>query len=91
MKKHLLELLAFPLMLFSLFLFSGCASINSERLSPSLNSAFESIKGALFGYPDPLFTREIINNIPYASAMLKIGKGSNGLIILESVSDDKFI
>ena len=37
-----------------------------------------------------MITRETINNIPYASALLKIGKGSSGLIILESVSDNQY-
>ena len=67
----------------------ACSSTNAQRISPSFNNAFNTIQGALFGYPDPLFTREIINNIPYASAILKIGKGSSGLIILESVSSAK--
>lgn len=86
MKKHSTYILIFALQ----FVFSACASMNSERLAPSFNTAFDAIKGALIGYPDPEFTREIINNIPYASAILKIGKGSNGLIILESVSDTKY-
>ena len=67
----------------------ACSSTNSQRISPAFNNALNTIQGALFGYPDPLFTREIINNIPYASAILKIGKGSSGLIILESVSSTK--
>ena len=67
----------------------ACSSTNSQRISPAFNNALNTIQGALFGYPDPLFTREIINNIPYASAILKIGKGSSGLIILESVSSAK--
>jgi len=69
----------------------ACSSLNSERIAPSIGGAYESIKGALFGYADPLINKEIINSIPYASALLKIGKGSNGLIILESVSSDSYI
>ena len=53
----------------------ACASINSERIAPTLSGAYESIKGALFVYPDPLINKETINRIPYASALLKIGKG----------------
>ena len=86
MKKYSTYILIFSLQ----FVFSACASINAERLSPTLNSAFDAIKGALFGYPDPVFTSEIIDSIPYASAILKVGKGSNGLIILESVSNTKY-
>ena len=69
----------------------ACASINSERIAPTLSGAYESIKGALFGYPDPLINKETINRIPYASALLKIGKGSSGLIILESMNSNSYI
>lgn len=64
--------------------------MNSSRIAPSFNIALEAFQGAIFGYPDPLITRETINNIPYASALLKIGKGSSGLIILESVSGNQY-
>ncbi len=69
--------------------FLGCSSINFDRIAPSIGGAYDSIKGALFGYPDPIINREMINSIPYASSLLKIGKGSTGLIILESVNADK--
>jgi len=66
----------------------ACSSINSERIAPSISGAYDSIKGALFGYADPIITKELINNIPYASALLKVGKGSSGLIILESINSN---
>ena len=69
----------------------ACSSLNSERIAPSISGAYDSIKGALFGYPDPIISKEIINSIPYASALLKIGKGATGLIILESVNSDSYI
>ena len=90
MNKHFTKIIIAFLIIFSLFTFASCSSLNSERISPSFNNAFDSIKGALFGYPDPVLTREIINSIPYASAKLKIGKGSSGLIILESISNNKY-
>lgn len=71
-------------------IFSACASLNSERIAPSLTNAFDSIKGALIGYPEPMITREQVNNIPYASALMKIGKGANGLVILESISNKSY-
>ena len=71
--------------------FLACSSMNSERIAPSIGGAYESIKGALFGYTDPIINKEIINRIPYASALLKIGKGSNGLIILESANSESYI
>ena len=69
----------------------ACSSMNSERIAPSIGGAYESIKGALFGYADPIINKEIINRIPYASALLKIGKGSNGLVILESINSNNYI
>ena len=84
--KNLLKIFILFILLTTLV---ACSSTNSQRISPAFSNAFNTIQGALFGYPDPLFTREIVNNIPYASAILKIGKGSSGLIILESISDTK--
>ena len=85
--KNLLKIFILFILLTTLV---ACSSTNSQRISPAFSNAFNTIQGALFGYPDPLFTREIVNNIPYASAMLKIGKGANGLIILESVSNTQY-
>ena len=69
----------------------ACSSMNSERIAPSILGAYDSIKGALFGFPDPIINKEILNRIPYASAILKIGKGSSGLIILESIDSYSFV
>ena len=40
---------------------------------------------------NPNLTTELVRNIPYASSILKIGKGTPGLIILESKSDNQEI
>ena len=71
----------------------SCASLNNpgEKLAPSFTYAYEAIKDALIGYPDLSITREIVENIPYASALLKIGKGSQGLIILESIENKNYL
>ena len=90
MKKRLADISKLTLLSLFLLALSACSSMKSERISPPLSSAILTIKGALFGYPDPILTSEIIDNIPYASAMLKIGKGANGLIILESVSNTQY-
>ena len=68
----------------------ACASVNSDRVAPAFNIALESITGVLFGYSGPIITREIVESIPYASVMVKIGKGTNGLLILESKTDNRF-
>ena len=45
----------------------------------------------MIGYPDLNITREIIENIPYASGLLKIGKGTQGLVILESIENKNYL
>lgn len=75
-----------------LLLISSCASFNTaEKIAPSFTYAYESIKNAVIGYPDLNITREIVENIPYASALLKVGKGPEGLVILESIENDNFL
>ena len=71
-------------------LLHSCASLNTEKLAPSFAFAYESLKSALFGYPDLNITREAVENIPYASALLKIGKGTQGLVILETVENNNY-
>ena len=73
-----------------ILLLTSCASLSSERLAPSFTYAFEAVKNALFGYPDLNITRETVENIPYASALLKIGKGTQGLVILERVENNNY-
>jgi len=87
-KKYLIKSFFF---IFLMNILLACSSLSSERIAPAMSGAFESIKGALFGYPDLIISREVINRIPYASALLKIGKGSQGLIILESTNSDSYI
>ena len=74
-----------------IFLFvavSGCSSL-SNSIAPGYSEAFRTINNAVFGYKDTQITKEIIDNIPYASSLLKIGKGPQGLLILESLSGNK--
>ena len=77
--------------LFILLSLSSCASLSSEKVAPSFTFAYESIKNALFGYPELNITREVVENIPYASALLKIGKGTQGLVILASVENSDYL
>ena len=74
-----------------LVLLPSCASLNSEQVAPSWSYAYKAVKNAVFGYPDLNITREVIKNIPYASALLKVGKGSEGLVILESIQNNNYL
>ena len=73
-------------LIFSLFV-ASCASIGS--VAPGYVEAFKTIKGVIVGYENELITPDLIKNIPYASSILKIGKGASGLIILESKEEEQ--
>ena len=47
-----------------------------------------AIKNALVGYENTEITPELIKNIPYASSLVRVGKGPYGLMILESIRGD---
>lgn len=68
----------------------ACASINSNNIASSYFIAFEALKDTIFGQPDNLITRDLVEKIPYASAKLKIGKGPAGLVILESIENNQY-
>ncbi len=54
------------------------------------NLWINSFSKVIFGYPDYPLTREMIEDIPYASLRIKIGKGPAGLMILQEKTDDKY-
>ena len=68
----------------------GCSSFPINNIAPGYIDTFRSIKNAVTGYESDFITRELIDNIPYASITLEIGKGPKGLLILESIENDKF-
>jgi hypothetical protein len=68
---------------------SSCASLDRNKIAPSYFAAYSSIKGAIFGYEDNNITKDLVSSIPYASAKVKIGKASSGLLVLESKKDNK--
>ena len=73
-------------LIFSLFV-ASCASIGS--VAPGYVEAFKTIKGLIVGYENELITPDLIKNIPFASSILKIGKGASGLIILERKEEEQ--
>ena len=73
-----------------LIAFSGCATFPTNNIAPGYLETFNSIKNAIIGFEsDGYITRDLVNNIPYASMTLKIGKGPKGLLILESINNDE--
>ena len=53
--------------------------------------AYQAIKNAVKGYENTLITSELVNNIPYASSLIAIGKGPSGLMILESKQEGRSV
>lgn len=78
-----------PYLILSLFFLYSCSAYEAGKIAPGYKEAFIALKGILVGYENEFLTREVIDNIPYASSVLRIGKGAPGLVILESVDSGK--
>lgn len=72
-----------------LILISSCANIDSNRVAPGYVQAFTAIKQLIVGYEDSI-DPQVIENIPYASMLVRIGKGPAALMILESIDNDNY-
>ena len=75
--------------LLSFFFLTACSFIDSNNIAPGYSQAFNAIKNAIKGYENTEITPELIKNIPYASALVRVGKGPYGLMILESIKGDQ--
>ena len=73
-------------LLFGILLLHGCSLLSGNNIAPGYIEAYKSIKNIVLGYEDDSLTQELVDNIPYASSVLKIGKGPSGLIILETIN-----
>ena len=74
-----------------LLLLSGCSHLNVNNIAPGYVKAYQAIKNAVKGYENTLITSELVNNIPYASSLIAIGKGPSGLMILESKQEGRSV
>lgn len=78
------------LKLIFLYFICGCSSINvNNNIAPGYIQAIQSISTAIFGYSSTSIPKEFIYELPYASMKVKIGKGPEGLMILESKKNNK--
>jgi len=77
------------LLFLSSILVSSCSSIKTNNIAPGYVEAFKSIKNVILGQDGIDISSELINSIPYASSLLKIGKGPKGLLILEIKKNDE--
>ena len=72
-----------------LSLLTSCSTLGVNNIAPGYVEAYEVIKKAVFGVENEI-DPNVISSIPYASMLVKIGKGPKALMILESVYDDKY-
>ena len=77
------------ILLLLLIILASCATIDSNRIAPGYAEAYNSIKQLVLGVENNI-PPEVIQNIPYASMLVKIGRGPSALMILESVNDEKY-
>ena len=71
----------------SIVLLYSC-SLDTSRIAPGYIEAFKTLKNTVITQDNEFITPENIKKIPYASMILKIGKGVPGLVILESVDEE---
>jgi hypothetical protein len=63
----------------------SCSVMDLGNLAPGYREAFNSISAIISqDKSNDQITEELIKNIPYASAIISIGKGKDALMILES-------
>ena len=77
----------------SFIFLNGCSSIPSNvsgSIGGSFSKAYKALSSLISGYEDYPITRELVDQIPYASLKMKIGKGPAGLLILESKKGDEY-
>ena len=77
----------------SFIFLQGCSTTSSAisgSVGASFSKAYKAISSLIYGYEDYPITRELVDQIPYASLRMKIGKGPAGLLILESKNGDEY-
>ena len=79
----------FKIKLCLLILIASCANIDRSNIAPGYVEAFTSIKQVILGYEENI-KPEVISKIPYASMLVKIGRGPTALMILEKINEDEY-
>ncbi len=68
---------------------AGCSSLPAN-VAGNFNQTFKAFSALIYGYEDYPINQALIDEIPYASLRMKIGKGPAGLLILESIDQDGY-
>lgn len=82
MKKLILILLFFSVY--------SCSTTDSNRIAPGYTEAFKTLRNAFFGYEQNI-DPALIEKIPYASMLVRIGRGPQSLMILESILRGQYV
>jgi hypothetical protein len=82
--------LRFLYLVVALILFGSCASIDTNKVAPGYVEAFKAIKDLITGIEN-VIEPDIIERIPYASILVKIGKGPEALMILENIDQEDYV
>ncbi len=69
-----------------IFITCSCSSVNNN-IAPGYSDAFKLAKDYLYG-PEDKINKELVNDIPYASMKVQIGRGPVALLILEQILND---
>ncbi len=77
-------------LIISLILFGSCASIDTNKVAPGYVEAFTAIKNLITGVENAI-QPDVIEKIPYASILVKIGKGPEALMILENINNEDYL
>ena len=72
-------------------LLTNCSALDSSKIAPGYKETYLAMRNAIFGFPELEISPETIQNIPYASMLLQIGKGPNGLVILERKRGQQYV
>ena len=68
---------------------AGCSAL-PPNVAGNFNQTFKAFSALIYGYEDYPINQALIDEIPYASLRMKIGKGPAGLLILESIDQDGY-
>ena len=71
------------------FFLLSCSALPSN-VAGNFSQTYKAVTALIYGYEDHPITQDLIDQIPYASLRMKIGKGPAGLLILESINDDAY-
>lgn len=72
-----------------IFVLTSCSSLPAN-VAGNFNQTFKAFSALIYGYEDYPINQALVDEIPYASLRMKIGKGPAGLLILESIDLDTY-